>query len=55
MTDKPAFKPEETPHDTGGVLLSDRDLETFRDALADPPKPNVALREAFERYRTAGG
>lgn len=55
MTDEQAPEREETPRETGVVLLSDRDLETLRDALADPPKPNVALREAFERYRTAGG
>ena len=55
MTDEPTPEPEEALRDMGIILLSDRDLETLPDALTNPPKPNVALREAFERYRTAGG
>lgn len=37
------------------VTLSDPDWKLFFDALADPPAPNPALEQAFERYRKANG
>ena len=35
--------------------LSDREWKRFYDALVDPPKPNAALRRAFQRYRKRAG
>jgi uncharacterized protein (DUF1778 family) len=37
------------------VTLSNPDWKLFFDALADPPAPNPALVQAFERYRKANG
>jgi uncharacterized protein (DUF1778 family) len=41
--------------DNETASLSDRDWKRFYDALVDPPKPNAALRRAFQRYRKRTG
>jgi len=33
------------------LVLSTRDWEVFFDALANPPKPNAALRKAFATHK----
>lgn len=33
------------------IVLGDRDWEVFFDALANPPKPNAALRKIFVAHR----
>ncbi len=33
------------------ITLSDADWEVFYDALANPPKPNKALKKAYKKYR----
>ncbi|MFZ5790514.1 MAG: DUF1778 domain-containing protein [Pseudomonadota bacterium] len=33
------------------VTLTDADWKLFYDALVHPPKPNAALRKAFDRYK----
>ena len=37
------------------ISLSQQDWDTFFDALNEPPEPNRALREAFDRYRKEVG
>ena len=34
------------------VTLSNADWKVFYDALTNPPAPNVALRKAYDRYRS---
>lgn len=33
------------------LVLSDADRDAFLEALANPPEPNEALKQAFKKYR----
>lgn len=41
----------EVVKDSNILLLSDRDRDTFLNALENPPKPNKNLKKAFSQYR----
>lgn len=46
---------EKVIRENEAVTLSGPDWKVFYDALTSPPAPNDALREAFARFKKAGG